>query len=94
MSKNDVAGTIGFTISPPQKAIVIGSTTVATNKMLKDVTVDISKNTVVDDNGFNNIGFVDVVEPLVLATICSTMLSNQWFYQLFGDGNDDEDHGN
>ena len=59
--KNNVAKAIGFTIFPQ-------------NQLLKDLTVDISKNNLTDTNGFSNIVFVNVVKPMVLATLFSELL--------------------
>ena len=81
ISKNNVAKTIGFTIVSNR------------HMLLTFLTVDISKNNVAETNGFSNIVFVNVVEPLVLATFASEMLWHQWFLTLFEGGNDDEDDG-
>ena len=75
-SKHNVANTIGFTSFPK-------------HQLLTDVTVDMSKNKVAEMNGFSNIGFVNVVEPFTLTTLCSKILYNQWFKQLLEAGNDD-----
>ena len=46
----------------------------STKQLLTDLTVDISKNYMAATNGFSNIVSVNVVEPLVSATVSSNML--------------------
>ena len=61
--------------------------------LLKELTVNISKNNVANTNASSNIVFGNVVKPLFKATLFSKMLYNQWFKQLFEGGNDDKDDG-
>ena len=76
MSKKDVAKTIGlYDMSKNNVAKAIGFTHFSKQKqLLKDSTVDTSKNNVADTNCFSNIVCVNVVRPLVLTTVFSNML--------------------
>ena len=61
----------------------LGFTTCSINQLLKCLAAGISKNSVAETNGFSNIVFVNVVEPLVLATLFSNMLQHQCFLPTF-----------
>ena len=83
------ARTIGFTTFPKTmllkptclqqfQNIMWPKTLLSTfQKTDKQMTVDISENNVAETNGFSGIAFVNVVNPLVLATLFSEMLQNQ-----------------
>ena len=93
MFENNVAKIIGFSnIAKTNVAKTNDSTTVPqqmflkqllynleTPQLLTTLTFDLSKNNVAGTNDFSNIVFVNVVEPLVLATLFSNMLYNQCF---------------